>query len=357
MNSKDLRNFFPGEPINWLTLRFKEVAKMQEIKRLGLKAAFVVTLIAAMAVTGLAAEETTKFPTKPITFIVPVRPGGGIDTYTRLVAPYLEKYLPNQPKIIVKNMPGADKAAGTNACLRAEPDGHTIVTLLIPGQNLDTMLGLAKYDLNTAAWIGAMTRLPNVFTISAGRPERSLKDLQQASKESPLKSAISGLNSPAGAGSIIASEILGLKTTFIPHEGSAPAVLSTIRGTSDYMVSGYSVLKSGIENRQLIPLWVYSGKRFKYLPDIPTIVELGYPQLVPIFDMYYAVGTAGKVPEAVLTIWREALKKAVEDPGFDKAMEKAGSDAVYTSGEDMIQVFKKSNELYAKYMSILKRHK
>jgi len=331
---------------------------MSEMKRVGVKAAFlVVTLIAVIAVTGVVAQETTKFPNKTITFIVPVRPGGGMDTYVRLVTPHLRKYLPNQPKIIVKNIPGADKAAGTNACLRAKPDGHTIVELLIPGQNLGQLLGLAKYDLNEAAWLGALTRLPNVFTISARRPERSVQELQKASKESPLKSGISGLNSPAGAGSIIAAEILGIKTNFIPHGGSASAVLATIRGSADYMTSGYTVLKSGIDNDQLIPLWIYSDKRFDPLPNVPTIAELGYPQLVTPFDMYYAIATGNKVPEEILTILRGALQKAVEDPGFAKAMEKAGAYAIYTSPEAMTKVLKESNELYTKYMSILEKHK
>lgn len=331
---------------------------MLKIKKVGFKAAFlVVTLIAVIAVNGMAAQQTTKFPSRTIRFIVPVRPGGGMDRNVRLITPYLRKNLPGQPKIIIKNIPGADKAAGTNACLRAKPDGHTLVELLIPGQNLGPLLGLAKYDLNEAAWLGAMTRLPNVFTISAKRSERSLQELQQASKRGTLKSGISGLNSPAGAGSIIAAELLGIKTKFVPHRGSSPAVLATIRGDSDYVVQGYHVLKSGVENGQLIPLWVYSGTRFRHLPDIPTIVELGYPQLVNTFDMYYAVATSDKVPEEIMSILRKAFKKAVEAPGFAKAMEKAGSYALYTSPEGMAQALKDSNELYAKYLSILEKYK
>jgi len=107
----------------------------------------------------------------------------------------------------------------------------------------------------------------------------------------------------------IAAEILGMNTKFIPHSSSAPAVLATIRGVSDYIVSGYSVLKSGVENKQLIPIAIYSDKRFRHLPNVPTIVELGYPQLVTTFDMYYAIATSNKVPEEPLAILRAALKK------------------------------------------------
>jgi len=331
---------------------------MSKIKKIVSTTVFLfMVLTVALAAEGWTSQEVGKFPSKYITFIIPVRPGGGMDMYVRLVTPYLQKYLPNQPKIIIKNIPGADKAAGTNACLRAEPDGHTLVELLIPGQNLGQMLGLAKYDLNQAAWIGGLTRIPNIFTISAKRPERTLKELQQSSQEATLTGAITGLNSPAGAGSIIAAEVLGVKTKFIPHSGSAPAVLATIRGSSDYVVQGYPVLKSGIENKQLIPLCVYSDSRFQALPDVPTIVELGHPELVTPFDMYYSVATGCNVPKETLSILREAFKKAVEDPGFDKAMKKAGSYAFYTSPEGMEKALKNSNELYSKYMNIFQKHK
>jgi len=316
----------------------------------------VIILTTAIALPGWSSAQTVKFPTKPITFIVPTRPGGGMDTYVRLVVPLLKKYL-GTSNIMIKNMPGAEHSVGITAALKSNPDGHTFVEMLIPGANLNQVLGLAKYDLYEAQWLGALTRVPNICMISAKRTERTLKELQEVSKREELKSATAGLGTPAGAGAVIAAEVLGIKTNFIPHQGSAQGVLATLRGDSDYIVQGYATLKSATENKELIPLWVYSDTRYGHLPDVPTIVELGYPELVAPFDMYYAVAAPNKVPPEILSILRDAFKKAVEDPEYVKAMQKAGSYAIYTTPEGMSTALKKANDIYTKYKDVLLKYR
>jgi len=332
---------------------------MLQSKKISCKVLFLTILCLLVLAQGSSwgANQSEKFPSKVIKIIVPTSPGGGQDTYARLLSNYLPKYLPHKTKIVVKNSPGAEHAIGINACLTAKPDGHTLVTVLLPGENLNHVLGMAKYDMNQLAMIGALTEIPNAFAISAKRPERSLKELQEASRSDMLKCASPGMSTPAGAGSVIASEILKINSKFVPHAGGAPSVLATIRGDCDYTVQGYPVMKSAVENEQLIPLWVYSKKRFGHLPDVPSIVELGYPELVFPLVMYFGAATSKKVPEDIRKILIEGYKKAVHDPGFAAGMEKAGSYAIYTSPEDMSDIINESNQMYLKYKSQLEKNR
>ena len=95
-----------------------------------------------------------KFPSKSITYIIPVTPGGGFDTASRMLIPYLKKYLPGNPNIIVRNIPGGEWSIGINKMYRARPDGHTVCILNLPGNAVGQVLGTAKYDLNKIKWIG-----------------------------------------------------------------------------------------------------------------------------------------------------------------------------------------------------------
>jgi tripartite-type tricarboxylate transporter receptor subunit TctC len=82
-----------------------------------------------------AAAKST-FPSKTITYVVPTSPGGGFDTFSRMIIPYLRKYLPGNPNIIIKNAPGGEWKIGINKMYRAKPDGHTIAVLNMPANAL-----------------------------------------------------------------------------------------------------------------------------------------------------------------------------------------------------------------------------
>ena len=317
-----------------------------------------VILIAATALTGLAKAAEIKFPKRNIVYSLPTRPGGGTDSYARFLSPLWCKHLGPKAKMILKNLPGAEHAIGVNYCLRSRPaDGHTVVAMLIPGYNLNGILGMGQFDLNEAVWIGSVTRVPNIFFISSKRKERTLKEVQEASKREPLKCATAGLGSPAGAGSAVAAELLGIRTKFIPHQSQAPAALSVLRGDADYNVTGYTAVKSLHEDGHFIPLWTYGTERYPTVPDVPTIVELGHPELVAPFQMHYCTATRKGVPDKILAILRSAFKKAVEEPAFAKAMEKAGSKAIYTSGEGMAKALVAADAIYIKYKHILEKYR
>ncbi len=120
----------------------------------------VVTSFVIIILSGVIASKAiaqSSFPSKVITFIVPTSPGGGFDTFSRMVIPYLRKYLPHPVNIVVKNIPGGDWNIGITKMYRSKPDGYTIGLINLPGNAINQMLGTAKYDLTKITCLANLT--------------------------------------------------------------------------------------------------------------------------------------------------------------------------------------------------------
>lgn len=300
------------------------------------------------------AAKKVDFPTKEITYIVPVTPGGGFDTMSRIVAPFLQKYLPNNPNVIVKNVSGGEWMIGINEIYNAKPDGYTIGIFNLPGNVVNQLLGVAKYDLTKVTWIGSITEVPYVAAASKKSGFKTLDDLKKAPE---VKVASVSLSSSAGLGSLIAAQTMGFKPKFISHPGSSEAILSTLRGDADYAQYPYgSMKKYVVDSKELTPLWIYDKKRASTLPDVPTVVDLGYPGLLDTVAIYYLVGTTPGVPPEIAQILRDAFDKAMADPECVKKLEAAGEEVRPAKAADVEKIVKNSLEQYVKYKDEIAKH-
>ncbi|MDF1590945.1 MAG: tripartite tricarboxylate transporter substrate binding protein [Desulfobacterales bacterium] len=295
-----------------------------------------------------------KFPSKNITFIVPVTPGGGFDTATRLLVPYLEKYLPGHPNVIVKNIPGGEWSIGINKMYRSKPDGHTVCIFNMPGNATSQVLGSAKFDLNKVTWIGNISEVVYVTALAKTSKYKTLKELQNAPE---VTSGVVGLASTAGLGTIIAAERMGIKMKPIPTDGSVQAILAAIRGDVDWVQYPIETLKKSIvDSQDLTPVWVFSKKRLDLLPDVPTVAELGYKDLLDIVAMSRPVGAPPDLPKDILKIWEDAFSKAVNDPEFQQKMIKANHTPSPMTSEETALMVKQGVEEVAKYKSLLEQY-
>lgn len=308
-------------------------------------------IISLVIFTAKHVEAKTNFPSKPITFIVPVSPGGGYDTFTRLLVPYLQKYLPGNPNIIVKNAPGGEWNVGIKKMYRSKPDGHTIAILNLPANAVNQVMGESGFDLRKITWIGNISEVTYVTCLSPSSKYKTLQDLQKAPE---VTSGVVGLASTAGLGTIIAAQRMGVKMKPLPHDGSTEAILSAMRGDVDWVQFPISTLKKSIVDAQdLIPVWVYSKKRLAILPTVPTVEELGYGDLVDIVTMYRSVGAPPNVPGDVAQILYDAFWKAVNDPEFQKRMMDANEPALPMNPEETAQMVKRAIEQVEKYKELI----
>lgn len=295
---------------------------------------------------------TPPFPTKDVTFIVPVSPGGGFDTYARMLAPYLKKYLPGQPNVIVKNVPGGEWRVGIMEMYKATPDGHTISIFNMPGNLMGPITGRAEYDLTKIAWIGRITDTVYVVTAS---PKSGIKTLDDMKKKGEIKAGVVGLTSGSAIATILAGSEMGFKSKLINFDGSTEALLAAVRGDVDIAVFPFpSVQKYTVGSTDLTPVMVFTKDRLKELPNTPTAAELGFEKLLAVVSLDYMVGATPGTPDAIVKIWRETFDKANQDPEFADALTKQiKMKPGMLTGEQTAKRVLETIDVYSKYKDLL----
>ncbi len=302
--------------------------------------------------TATTAPTTPPFPTKDVTFIIPVSPGGGFDTNARILAPYLKKYLPGQPNVVVKNVPGGEWRLGIMEAIKSPPDGHTIAIFNVPGNLLGQIAGQAEYDLTKVAWIGRITDTTYVAALSPKSPYKTLDDLRKAPQ---VKSGVVGLTSSSALAVMFAAQEMNFKAKLINFDGSSDALLAAVRGDVDLAIFPFpTVQKFVVGSTDLTPLMVFSKTRLKELPNVPTVADLGYEKLLSVVSLDYMVGTVPGTPDSLLKIWREAFDKAMNDPDFKKMMtDQLKSAPNPLDGETTAARVKDALTVYAKYKDMV----
>ncbi|WP_134704152.1 tripartite tricarboxylate transporter substrate binding protein [Ammoniphilus sp. YIM 78166] len=269
-------------------------------------------------------QEAVNYPTKEIKLVVPYSPGGGFDTSARLVAPFMEKYLPNSVSVIVDNKPGGQGNIGLGDVYKAKPDGYTIGIINLPGNVVKQIQGDASYDVTKFEYIG---RITDTIYVAAASKKSGFKTLDDLKNAKAINAGITNISSSDGLGVVVTAEKLGFDVKTIPHEGSTEAVLSAVRGDVDWIQFPMeSIRASVIDSKELVPLWVYSKERHPDLPDVPTIVELGYGELLDTVSGHRVLIASPETPQEVLTILRDAFQKVVQDPEYQKKAIDAKSD-------------------------------
>ena len=320
----------------------------KRLRRIALAVLLAVSLVLVSAGFVGAASD---FPKKPITFILPVSPGGGFDTFSRMLVPYLQKYLPGSPNIIVKNAPGGEWNIGINKMYHSKPDGYTIGILNMPANALNQVLGTAKFDLTKVTWLGNISQVTYVTCLSPHSKYRTLEEMQKADE---VTSGVVGLASTAGLGTVIAGEAMGIKMKHIPHAGSTEAILSAIRGDVDWVQYPLSTLKKYIvDSKDLVPVWIYAKERSPLIPDVPTVVEMGFPKLLNVVSMYRPVGAPPDLPPETASVWREAFWKATNDPEFQAKMIAANEPALPMKADEVEAMVVEAIEEVGKYKDLV----
>jgi len=266
-------------------------------------------LIAPRLARGAAA-----FPAKNIQFVIPYAPGGGFDVYVRVVAPVMEKYLPNKVNIVPINVASGGGSRGVAQLYRARPDGYTIGILNIPGMFiLQQQQGAGAYDLSKFSWIGAMGEGERyVISVGAKSPLKSFADLRALSVKRPVKLSVTGPEGTAYAATMIGSQLLGLRTQLITgYKGSADYVVAAIRGDSDAVIAAIPTTVRFVRGGTIRVLASFESR--SSFPGVPDATALGQPELDNISVERVVAAPPGLPPDIQNTI-SLALAKALADP-------------------------------------------
>ena len=289
-----------------------------------------VTIIGASSGITYAQEDVTKFPSRPITFIVPFSAGGSADLAFRLLGKEAEKYL-GQPVVVV-NKAGAGGTIGISAVASAKPDGYTIGHS--PGQVLFVMSHLEKlpyHPLKDFTYIMQFVDIYFAIYVKADSPFKSFEDLMAYGRKNP-KRLVYGTNAPQSTAHVIMEYVTrkeGVQATHIPFK-SSPEIQTAVMG--QHIVAGVCDFQHSLVEAGEIRLLAFLGeKRSAEYPQVPILKDFGYD--FPCPSMLGVIGPKGMPPEIVKKI-EGALSKAMKEPTVTKGLKQLHLSVMYRNSED-----------------------
>lgn len=279
------------------------------------------TGVALLAALAWSSGAQAQYPNKPITMIIAYAPGGGTDLVGRLIAPYIEKYLGNDARIIVSNKGGAGGGIGFAELAKSAPDGYTIGFL-----NTPNLISIPIERQSTFHWkdydlIGNLIDDPGAFTVNTKSEFKTLKDLATYAKANPGKVTVgtTGVGSDDHLAMLFFEKAAGVKLTHVPYKGSGETRAAVVSG--QLVVGAINVgealayMKGGSPMRMLGQM---SLKRTVLAPNTPTFAEQGYN--IESASLRGLAAPKGLPPEI-----REKLVKAVAQAAADpEYIKKAG---------------------------------
>jgi tripartite-type tricarboxylate transporter receptor subunit TctC len=226
---------------------------------------------AALSVGSRAAWAQT-YPSRPVRLIIGYVPGGSADITARLMAQGLSERL-GQP-VIVESRPGAGSNTGTEAVVRAAPDGYTLL-LVAPANAINaTLYEKLNYDyIRDITQVASIIRFPNVMEVNPSVPVKSVPEFIAYAKANPdkINMASSGNGSTIHMSGELFKMMTGVKMVHVPYRGAAPALTDMMGGQVQVMFDNVPTSIEYIRAGKLRPLAVTTATRSEVLPDLPTV--------------------------------------------------------------------------------------
>jgi len=305
--------------------------------------AALASVLLLLAAAGASAQDTSHYPTKPITMIVPFAPGGASDFVARVIQPGISRILGEQ--IVVDNRPSAAGIVGTEAAAHAEPDGYTaflgnIGTISI---NPGVYPGLRVKPDQDLAPVTMCADMPSILVARPDFPANNVGELIDYVKAnqgkvtfaSPGSSTLNRLEME------VFRKSAGLDMVHVPYKGGAgPAVRDILGGHVDIMFTTIASAMQLVKEGSIKALAVTTKERMADLPAIPTMYELGWKNLVT--SSWQGVLVPSGTPRPIINKLRAAIAEVLADPEVQARMRSSG----------VLAVTSKSPEEFKAYMDV-----
>jgi tripartite-type tricarboxylate transporter receptor subunit TctC len=315
---------------------------------------FCSALLAALAAAPLSATSQPAeefFKGKQISLIVGYNPGGTYDLYSRLAATILPRYIPGNPTIIPKNMPGVASVKAANFLHNQAPkDGLTIGMI---GQQLALVQALrdpaVEYDMRAFNWLGRFTPIVEVTVIWHTTPVRTIEDATK--RETTLGATSAGSTSDSMP--MLMNKLAGTKFKIIKgYPGTTGSILAMERGETE---GGHATLENllfgkadWLRDKKISVIVQYAQGRHPAFPNVPAMVEFGQTpedkQVLALFGSTADIGRALMTPPGIpadrLAVLRKAFSAMLADPAFKAELEKRHMEFGPMQGEELQALIK-----------------
>jgi tripartite-type tricarboxylate transporter receptor subunit TctC len=305
--------------------------------------------LAACAAALPAAQRTAwaqAYPTQAVRIVVPVAAGGLNDVTARLIGQWLSEHLGQQ--FFIENRPGAGTNIGTEAVVRASPDGYT---LLIAGStaaiNATLFEQLNFVFLRDTAPIASIVRVPQLMQVTPSLPVKSVPEFIAHAKANPGKIAMGsgGNGSPAHVIGEYFKLMTGTDLTHVPYRGAAPAVTDLLGGQIQVAFTEMATSLGHVRSGKLRALAVTTAARTEALPDVPTLGEF-----IPDFEASQWVGLVAPrdTPSAIIGKLNSEINAALGDARMKARFADLGGVVLPGSPADFGKLIRDETEKWAK---------
>lgn len=273
------------------------------------------------------------FPDRPVRLIVPFPPGGGTDGFGRILGAKLTESWGQQ--VIIDNRGGAQGNIGTALGARAAPDGYTLTLAHQGALTINPHLySKPGYDtLRDFAGVSRGTDMAFILVVHPSLPVKTMKDLALLAKQNPGKLTFASTSS----GPQMAGELFRLTTgtdmLHIPYKGGGPATIDLLAGHVAIMFANPTATVPHVKSGKLRALGVMGPKRNEALPEVPTAIEAGYPDLGNVIE-WYGVVVPAATPREIIARLNTSVVQAINSPDVFRRITSLGQTPVTSTPEE-----------------------
>lgn len=291
--------------------------------------------VAAVLIASLGVVPTlhAAWPEKPVRIIVPFAPGGSADILARTVSNKLNAVL-GQP-VIVENRPGAAGNIGTEVVAKSKPDGYTLLVGLMNTHVVNQALykNMPFDGVEDFTPIAMLAAVISTMAIHPSVPAKNVKEFIAVARSRPgeLAYASAGTGSSTHLNAAVFEKMAGIRMLHVPYKGGAPAVLDTVTGQTQMIITAATQTLPHVKTGRLRLLGVTRAKRVAMLPDVPAIAETlpGYEAVV----WFGAFAPAG-LPKDITARLNAEINKLMSAPDTKSVMEKMGVEIINITPEE-----------------------
>lgn len=266
-------------------------------------------------------DAAASYPSENIKLYIPYAPGGPTDLLGRATATFLEKDLGQT--IVVENRPGASGSLGIQAMRAGGNEGHSLSIIAVPATATNPLQQDVGYTNEDYVPIGVISVIPSVVVVVVGSPYADAEAFFEAAKGKPgqLKVAVPGAATSQAMELKRLAETYDVQVTPVPFNGNAEIITALLGGNIDAaFVNASKDILENIDAGKFTPLAVSPPERVDYLKNIPTLKEVGYPELVNSVSLFGLAAPKG-TPEQVIATLEESLRKSQQDPEVVKTLD------------------------------------
>ena len=286
------------------------------------------------------------YPSRPVRLVVAFTAGGTTDFVARLLAEKLRG--PLGQSVIVENKPGANGAIGAEHVAKSDPDGYTLFFTTVGAVAINPAFrkNLTYDPVADFAPVGMAVKNSTMVVVRANLEANSAKELVALAKQRPITVGVTGIGAISHLGLELFQSAAGVKFQHVPYRGASLAITDLIGGQLDGLVADVPTVLTNIRAGKIKALGATSQERSDVLPDVPTLVEQGFPDTVA--DQWAAVLAPAKTPPAIVAKLNAAMLTALNDPDLRAKLAQSGVTPAPSSPENFARYLKDEIERWGK---------